>query len=65
MAARLLSWGVAWACILGQEILMNNNDIYDQGRWIIKAWVEVIVLEALAQTPKYQHLGFWIQLVKY
>ena len=57
--------GFAWIYILGQEISMNNNDIYDQGCWIINARVEVIVLEAIAQTSKYQPLGFWLQQVKH
>ena len=43
---------------------MNKNDIYDQGCWIINGRVEVIVLEAIAQTQKYQPLGFWLRLVK-
>ena len=43
---------------------MNNNDIYDQGCWIINGRVEVIVLEAIAQTLKYQPLGFWLRHVK-
>ena len=65
MAARLLSWGFASTCISGEEIFMNNNDLYAQGCMIIKAWVEVILLEAIAQSPKNQPLWFWLQLVKY
>ena len=44
---------------------MNNNDIYDQGCWIINARVEVIVLEEITQTLKYQPLGFWLQHIKH
>ena len=43
---------------------MNNIEIYDQDCWIINGRVEVIVLEAVAQTLKYQPLGFWLRLVK-
>ena len=43
---------------------MNNNDIYGQGCWIIKARVGVIVLEAIARIPKYQPLGFQLQLLQ-
>ena len=64
MATRLISWVCLNIYILGQEIFMNNNDIYDQGCWIINGRVEVIVLEAIAQTLKYQPLGFWLRLVK-
>ena len=52
----------AWTCISGEEIFMNNNYIYDHGCRINKARVEVIELEAVAQTPKYQPLGFGFNL---
>ena len=49
--------GFAWTFISGEEIFINNIYIYDQGCWIIKAWVKLVVLEVIAQTPKYQPLG--------
>ena len=50
--------GLAWIYILGQELYRKYNGIYDRGGGFMKARVEVIVFKVVAQTLKYEPLGF-------